>query len=339
MKNVTIQDIANAAGVSKSTVSRVLNGKVAVNAEKKKAVLEATKRLGFRPNIVAQSLARGRSMTVGVVTQLVGSPFYDTIVEGVIAGLQGTNYSPVFVDGQLNREEELAGIRTLIGRQVDGLVLIAGKIPGTEIADLCRDIPKVIIARELPSDVHHCVSVDNVDGGYQVTKYLLENGHRKIALISGTAEHPDTKDRLRGYQKALGEYDLETTTELLLDGDFTASSGERCMERLLASGQEFSAVFAMSDRMAFGARLALFKNGLRVPDDISLIGFDDQIESAYMTPPLTTFRQPAKEMGEAAVKDLLCLMADNDAKPFAAQSELIVRESVGKCKKTGLSRL
>ena len=147
MSNVTIQDIAEAAGVSKSTVSRVLNGTASVNPAKHDAVMEATRRLGFRPNVLARSLASGKSLTIGVLTQLIGSPFYDTIAQGVIARLGGTRYSPIFVDGQLQRDQQLDGVRALIGRQVDGMLLIGGDVTDNEITDLCGQIPVAVVAR------------------------------------------------------------------------------------------------------------------------------------------------------------------------------------------------
>ena len=279
MKEVTIQDIAKEANVSKSTVSRVLNDTSAVHPEKRKAVLEATKRLGFKPNAFARSLASGRSMTVGVLTQNIGSPFYDAISQGVIAGLGGTGYSAIFVDGQWKRSEEVDAIRALIGRRVDRLVLIGGEVPSEELIELCNQIPTIIVARELPIDKHDCIFIDNVEGGYRATKHLIEYGHRKIAIIRGLEHHPDAIDRFAGYKKALSEAEIELDFDLILDGDFTADSGVKAIDVLIAGNKDFSAVFAANDMTAFGARLALHRLGKRVPDDVSLIGFDDQAEA------------------------------------------------------------
>jgi LacI family transcriptional regulator len=145
MNKVTIDDIAKVAGVSKSTVSRVLHGKVAVHPDKKNAVLTATRRLGFKPNIVAQSLASGRSMTIGVLTQNMGSPFYDAIAQGVIAGLSNSNYSPIFADGQWQIPKELSALQSLVGRRVDGLVLIGGGISSQQLEDSCEGLPTELL--------------------------------------------------------------------------------------------------------------------------------------------------------------------------------------------------
>ena len=328
MSNVTIQDIADAAGVSKSTVSRVLNGTAAVNAAKHQAVMEATRRLGFRPNVLARSLASGKSMTIGVLTQLIGSPFYDTIAQGVIARLGGTGYSPIFVDGQLKRGVQLDGVQALIGRQVDGMLLIGGDVTEAEISELCGNLPVAVAARQLEGANLCCVWMDNVDGGYQATKHLIDNGHRSIAIIRGLPHHSDSTDRYLGYCRALDEAGIPIDHGLVLEGDFSGESAVERINELVASGREFTAVFAMNDTMAFGARLSLSRHGLSVPGDVSIIGFDDQMESAFMTPPLTSIRQPAREMGRSAADAVLTMINGEAVESTRVQAELVQRESV-----------
>ena len=330
MNKVTIDDIASLAGVSKSTVSRVLNGTASVHPDKCKAVMEATKQLGFQPNFVARSLASGRSMTIGVLTHLMGSPFYDTIAQGVVARLSGTGYSPIFVDGQWQRAHAIDAIRALVGRLVDGLVLIGGDVPDDEITELCGRIPTVVVARNLAESEHHCVWMDNVDGGFQATKHLIDHGHRRIAIVRGQPHHPDTTDRLEGYQNALREHGISFDGSLVLDGDYSAESGFRCVEQLLDTTTDVTAIFAMNDMMAFGARLALHRHGARVPDDVSLIGFDDQMEASYTIPPLTTVRQPAREMGESAANAVLAMISGESTATVGLRAQLIERESVSR---------
>lgn len=328
MKDVTIQDIANYANVSKSTVSRVLNNTSAVHADKRQAVLDATKKLGFKPNIFARSLASGRSMTIGVLTQIIGSPFYDAIAQGVVAGVEGTGYSPIFVDGRWQLNSEIEAIRALQGRRVDGLVLVGGNIPGDELAKLCDRFPTVVVARELPPKQHHCIFMDNVEGGYRATKHLIEQGHRAIASIRGIDYHPDSIDRHEGYQKALKEAGIKYDPELILPGDFSAESGVAAINALMEKRASFTAVFAENDMMAIGAQLALHRHGRSVPGDVSIVGFDDQNEAEFLTPPLTTVRQPGAEMGALAGKAILSLINGQPFESKRLQGELKIRESV-----------
>ena len=326
----TIQDIANHANVSKSTVSRVINNSSAVNQDKRTAVLKAMKTLGFEPNVVAQSLAGGRSMTIGILTQNIGSPFYDSVAQGVIERLAGTSYSPIFVDGQWQKSTESEVIRTLLGRRVDGLVLIGGDVPVRELNELRERLPTIVVARELVGWENQCIHVDNVDAGYRATKHLTNFGHRDIALLRGIKEHPDAIQRFEGYSKALSEANIELDPDLVYQGDFTAQSGVMAINSLINRGTHFSAVFAANDMVAFGARLALFRHGIRVPEEVSLIGFDDQAEAAFATPPLTTMRQPASEMGMAAAAALLKLIGKEPYQLPKLEVELKHRESVAR---------
>ena len=327
----TIEDIAARACVSKSTVSRVLNDSATVSRDKKAAVLEAMKALGYQPNVFARTLAGGRSMTVGIVTQYIGSPFYDGIAQGAIEGLGGTGVTPIFVDGRWEQGTEQEVIRTLLGRKVDGMLLIGGDVPVAELNSLKERLPTVVAARRLPGWDNQCISIDNVAAGYRATHYLLRHGHRQIVCIRGNKDHQDAIDRYRGYVKALEEAGIPINRKLVYQGDFTGQAGMMAVNSLVARGVHFSAIVAASDAVAFGARLALHRHGYRVPDDVSLIGFDDQEEAAWMTPPLTTMRQPAREMGAAAARALLSLIAGKDPpEPPQMSAELQVRETVAR---------
>ena len=327
---MTIQDIADHANVSKATVSRVLNKPGSVNQEKRVAVEKAMDALGYIPNPVAQSLAGGRSMTIGILTQNIGSPFYDTVAQGVIEGLAGTGYSPIFVDGQWQMSTETEVIQTLLGRRVDGLVLIGGDVPVSELNDLRSKLPTIVVAREVPDWDQHCIHVDNVAAGYQATKYLIDCGHRDIALLRGIKDQPDAMQRYEGYCRALADADIPLNPDLVYQGDFSAPSGVMAVNTLLNRGTHFSAIFAANDMVAFGARLALFRKGIRVPEEVSLIGFDDQAEAAFVTPPLTTMRQPASEMGKAAATALVKLILGESYQLPSLGVELVQRESVAR---------
>ena len=330
---VTINDIADRAGVSKSTVSRVLNSSSPVHEDKRKAVMEAMATLGYRPNIFARSLAGGRSMTVGVSTQSVGSPFYDAITRGVVTGFDGSGYSPLFGSGQWQRELQVEVIRTLLGRRVDGLVLIGGDVPLKELNELCQETPTVIVGRELPGWEKQSIHIDNLAAGCIATKHLIENGHSKIAIIKGNADHPDAIQRYEGYCQALKEAGIPLNPDLVYQGDFHSPAGIAAVETMLDKGADFTAILAANDMVAFGARLALFRRGINVPEEVSIVGFDDQPEAELMTPPLTSMRQPGIEMGNAAAKALTALINDEPFELPHLPAELIVRESVARINK------
>lgn len=329
-KQVTIQDIADTAKVSKSTVSRVLNNTTPVEAGKRQAVLRAMKKLNFKPNVFARTLAGGASMTIGVVTQNIGSPLYDSITQGIIQSLSATDYSPIFVDGQWQPELERGAIHTLMDRRVDGVMMIGGNLSGEELEDFDRMVPLILIARNLPGWEDRSISIDNQQGAFIATRFLIDSGHQRIAHICGIKDHQDAKDRLIGYRRALAESGIEADEQLIVQGDFSSRSGLLAIETLLLRGGPFSAVFCGNDEMAMGARLALYRRGIRVPEDVSLVGFDDQPSSAYLTPPLTTVAQPAFAMGTQAAEILIKKINEQPFAPQQLPVNLVVRESVAR---------
>ncbi|WP_442510651.1 LacI family DNA-binding transcriptional regulator [Novipirellula sp. SH528] len=330
LNGTTISDIAARANVSKSTVSRVLNDKSIVNQQTRKVVLEAMESLGYQANAFARSLASGRSMTVGVVTQKIGSPFYDMIMQGVIQGFAGTGYSPLFVDGQWEESTELEVIRTVLGRKVDGLLLLGGDVPEQQLNELKERLPTIVVGKEIPGWENQCVYIDNVSAAHDATKHLIEFGHRDIAIIRGIKHHQDAVRRFDGYAKALADAGIELDPGLVLEGDFSAQSGIVGINSLLMRGKSFTAVFCANDMVAYGARLALQRHGIRVPEDVSIVGFDDQGESAFVTPPLTTVRQPGAEMGAAAAAGLVQLMQGKPCVLPTLHATLQRRESVAR---------
>jgi LacI family transcriptional regulator len=269
-------------------------------------------------------------MTVGVVTQKIGSPFYDMMMQGVMQGFTGTGYSPIFVDGQWEESTELEVIRTLLGRKVDGLLLLGGDISQKDLDELKSQIPTIVVGKDVSGWKHHCVYIDNVAGAYEATKHLIDFGHRNIAIVRGIMHHQDAQRRFQGYAKALEDAGIELDADLVLDGDFTAQSGILGINTLLMRGKSFSAVFCANDMVAYGARLALQRKGIRVPEDVSIVGFDDQLESSFVSPPLTTVRQPGVEMGSVAAKGLVNLMLGEEFELPVLRAELQYRESVAK---------
>lgn len=323
---VTIRDIAERAGVSPSTVSRVLNDTTPVAPEKRAAVLAAVKALGFRPNVLAQELARGRSRAIGVLPQGISSPFYGQLIKGIEHGLRGSDYYPLFATGEQPGEAAQA-LELLLAHRVDGLIVVGGHIPDADLVGLADRIPILAIGRKIEGLEHRCLHVENRDGAFKATRHLLDLGHTRILHITGFAWHRDSIDRREGYERALREAGLRPDPALVLQGNFEEPSGLIATETLLAAGTPFTAIFASNDQMACGAGLALFRRGLRVPRDVSIVGFDDQPIATYTWPPLTTVRQPAFEMGHAAARALVGQLRGEGLELPTFTTDLVVRES------------
>jgi len=326
-KPITIHDIAREAGVSPSTVSRVLNGNVPVAEDKRAAVLAVISKRNYQPSAVAQGLARGRAGVVGVVTQSISSPFYGEIFHGIEQGLSDTPYHPMFANGNWRFEEELAALNMLSQRRVDGLIVLWGTLPNEHLQRVASEIPLVMIGRSVPGIEQQCLRINDVQAGYDATRYLMELGHRRIAHITGALAQQDAQDRYKGYLNALSDADLPIDPQLIIEGDFTEQSGLMAVQALLSRSSRFTAIFVANDQMAYGARLGLYRHGIRVPEDISLIGFDDQLGSAYTTPPLTTVRQPVADMGRAAAQALLQMLAGQPLTLPIFEAKLVIRES------------
>ena len=325
--NVTLDKVARAAGVSSSTVSRIINGSANVSAAKRETVLRIMSQLNYQPNVLARGLASGRTMSLGVLTQDISSPFYGSTLRGIEAALQGSGYHPIFISGHWRLQEELEALDFLLSRRVDGMIVLGGGAPDARLQEVAHRLPMVVLGRSVPGLEDQCLRLDNFAGAVKATRHLLELGHRNIAHIAGEPSHRDAQDRLEGYKAVLHAAHLAFNPDLVQTGDFHEASGFLATIRLVEGCTLFSAIFAANDQMAYGARLALNRKGLRVPEDISLVGFDDLPSSMYTTPPLTTVQQPVEEMGRAAARGVLRLLRGEQAQIRQMETRLIIRES------------
>ncbi|MBT9459502.1 MAG: LacI family DNA-binding transcriptional regulator [Burkholderiaceae bacterium] len=326
-KKVTLEMVAAACGVSPSTVSRILNGTAIVSPEKREAVDRAIAELGFIPNPIARGLAGGRTLSVGVVTQAIDSPFYGVALRGIEEELSQAGYSPLFVSGHWNAEEERRCIEVLRSRRVDGMIILTGRLSDDSLRNLAKTMPVVITGRTLTAPGLYALDFNNFEGARLATHHLLSLGHRKIAFISGDPIHPDAAERLRGYRAALEAAGVRYKPALVMPGKYFEESGLMAVERLIDSREPFTAIFSANDQMAFGAALALHRRGLRVPDDISLVGFDDLAGAEHSIPPLTTIHQAAHELGRLAAVSLLQLLAGQTPEGTLPEPRLIARAS------------
>jgi LacI family transcriptional regulator len=327
---ITMSEIARLANVSQSTVSRVLNGSTPVAPDKHAAVMSVISQLNYRPNVVAQGLVNGRTSTIGILTRELGSPFYGELMRGIATALQGTPYHPVIGLGDHVGDEDRTAVEMLLARRVDALILLyTTSLTDEYVCELAESTPTVVIGRRVTGLEKQCVYVDNIAGAHMATSYLIKKGHTRIAHITGP-NIVDSHDRRRGYLKALEDYGIEVDPALIVDGDFTESSGALAVDILLArrARHPFSAIFVANDQMALGVRLVLYQRQIDVPSDISLIGYDDLSTSQYLTPPLTTIRQPAYYMGRVAAQALVADLAGEPMLLPTFPPELVVRHSV-----------
>lgn len=325
-----LQAVADAAGVSAATVSRILNGTAGVRDDKRRAVDDAIARLGFVPDPAARSLAGGRTLSIGVVTQAIDSPFYGGALRGIEDELSRAGYSPLFVSGRWSARNEARCIETLRTRRVDGIIVLTGRLSDAALAKSARELPVVVTGRSLQASGLYALDFDNTEGARLATQHLLALGHRRIAFITGDLRHSDGRQRQDGYRAALQAAGCPFVPELVVPGDFTEASGLAAAERLIESGTPFSAIFASNDQMAFGAALALHRRRLRVPEDVSLVGFDDLSLAVYATPPLTTIHHPVYELGQLAAQAMLQLLAGDTPTLQLPAPRLMERESSGR---------
>lgn len=324
---VTLEQVAELAGVSPSTVSRILNGTAAVSQAKKDAVQAAILELGFRPNPVARGLAGGRTLSIGVVTQIISSPFYGEALLGIERELERAGYVPMFVSGNWHEDDERKAIETLLSRRVDGVIVLAGRLPDAELTRVADSLPMVVVGRQLSGPQLFSFSFDNRLGARMATQHLIEQGHRRIAFIAGDLLHEDAVERQNGYFDALAAAGIAVDANLIVQSDFTEAGGMLSVSRLLERDAHFTALFASNDQMAIGACLGLHRRNFRVPDDVSLVGFDDLIMARYAMPPLTTVRQSVYEIGTEAATAMLDLLRGRKPDVKLPQPELVARES------------
>lgn len=326
----TIDDIARVAKVSKSTVSRVLNGTAPVGDRRRKAINDAMEQLNYRPNQFARGLAGGRSMTIGIVTQHIGSPIYDWTVNGVVKGLDQTDYTAVIVDGCWDTQIEAQVIETLLDRQVDGLIILGGSQTAEFLNEVDQKTPVLMVGRTLSGWEDRSIYIDNFQAAVEATEFLIELGHRKIAHIRGPAGREDAELRLKGFQSVMTKQKFSKNKQMVYQGDYTAESGIEAIRHWLDQSIELTAIFAANDQMAMGAILELSRKGIKIPNKVSVIGLDDQPDSRFIFPPLTTIAVPAAKMGMAAAKAILCRLQNKPAVTGPIATELMVRESTAR---------
>lgn len=331
----TLEEIAKVAGVSRSTVSRVVNEEPNVREDVRERVWQVVEDLSYHPNAAARSLARHHSQILGIVipqavTFIFGDPFFPTLLQGISDAASEQDYHLMLSMLSERSAEKDFYRRALRSRMLDGVIISSALLDDPMIPQLIKDrTPFVVVGRTPHYPEVSYVDVDNVHGAQMAAAHLVHQGRRRIAIITGPLRTIPSTDRLTGYQLALREAGLPVDQSLIAEGDFTEVGGYVAMQKLLPAKPD--AVFAGSDLMALGAMRALRQVGARVPEDIALMGFDDAQVAAYTDPPLTTIRQPVYALGTTATALLLQLIESDTQDPVRAilPVELVVRRSCG----------
>lgn len=324
----TIADVAQLAKVSKATVSRVIND-LPVSEKTHQRVNEAMRRLNYQPNAQARSLTLKRTNLIGVVGPFVGGDFYGEILTGILGTISATDNFVTIYSGENTTNEEEVISRLLREKRIDGLIIMTPREIKTDVLRDYQDFPIVVVDGAI--DSIHSVTVDSFEGGQIAAQHLIKLGHNRIAMITGPLTSLECTERVRGYKETLLSAGIEFKEEYFYKGNYDLDSGRAAMEYFLSLDPRPTAVFAANDWMAIGAIELLKERTIKVPEEIAVIGFDDIIVGAHMTPALTTVRQPICEMGKIGAKRLLDAIAKTEMYPSKTllRCELIVRESCG----------
>ena len=325
-----MRDVAERAGLSVSTVSHVINNTRAVSVESRQKVLEAMDELDYKPNALARSLRRRKTNTLGMIVPDSANPFFAEIARAIEDASFAQNYSVILCNSEGDLEKQQAYTDVLIENRVAGILFVAAGISTELVSDLGRrKVPLVVIDREVPGVDVDTVMTNHAQGGCLATQHLIDLGHRRIACIAGNSEVSPSAERLTGYRETLQKNAIAFDESLVVKGDFQYQSGYEATNYLLALETPPTAVFACNDLMAVGSISAASALGIRVPDDLSVVGFDDVQLASYTNPSLTTVDQPKVKIGTLATQMLLERMKDLDATPRFERldTELRIRRS------------
>lgn len=323
----TIRDVASELGMSVATVSRALSQPELLRPETRERVLAVVAKLGYRPNVLARSLRRGQTHAVVLVIPKL-SPFFLEVFAGAEEAAQTAGLAVLLGNSDGKPEREEAYFDQVMSGRADGIILLTGALPPA-YAEGKRAVPPLITVFErLPSYDAPVVRIDHRTASTEVTKHLIDLGHRRIAHITGSDAAGSTEHRLAGYKDALSAAGIPFDPELVAQGSFSMQSGADAMEKLLALEEPPTGVFAGNDEMAFGAVRAARGHGLSVPEDLSMVGFDDQTTAAFYNPPLTTIHTPCRDIGRRATQELIEQIAGREvAREVVVPTKLVVRES------------
>ncbi len=344
-RRVTAQDVATQVGVSVMTVSRAMNNRGNVDAATRKKVLDAARKLGYTPDHVAQSLVLKKTHTIGVVVPEITHSFFPEAIRGIEEVTYRSGYHLILTHSAEDAVRERDALRTLESKRVDGILISTAQTVTDDSVyreAIARGIPVVFFDRVVPGIGAACVSIDDQESARMLTNHLIGHGYRRIAHLSGPSRVSIGRARLEGFRNAMEDHQLDVPSEFVVHAGFHETGGYKAMRILLALPAERRprAVVAVNDPAAFGAIMAILEAGLRIPDDIAIGGFSDDIRAPLMPVPLTTVRQPAYEVGQQAAQALVDII---EGKPHqhdrvTLEAELVLRRSCGCQPSTGIHR-
>lgn len=333
--NITIDDVARMADVSKATVSAVLNDRPGISSVTREKVLHIVRKLNYRPNQIARSLSIRKTKSIGIVIKEIDNPFYAKVMKGVFDKCSDSGYTVLLGSSELTPAQEIKSIDTLINQRVDGLII--SPLQGAEydfsyLADLIKNRYPVVTLGSIINYQTNVVEIDNVKAAYQAVSYLIKQKHSRIAYFAGPPLSAHSFDRLEGYKNALIENNLPVEDNLVVSAGSYIEDGSRAGKMFFPGfSNSPSAVFCFNDLVAIGLIDSLLEMGIRVPEHVSVIGFDDIEFCKSVKIPLTTIRVPAHKIGETAV-DLVIQQINSGSEPFNKRiildAELVHRKSV-----------
>jgi LacI family repressor for deo operon, udp, cdd, tsx, nupC, and nupG len=336
MSRVSIKDIARVAEVSHSTVSRALSDSSLVSAETKARIQRLAQEMGYSPDAQARSLVMGRTQAIGLVVTTITDPFIAEVVEAIENTALDDGYTVILASSKAEPDREIAAVEMLRSKRVDGVIVTSSRVGALYQDHLDRlRVPVVLLnSHSTQSGPYtYSITVNNRHGACLATDHLIQLGHRRIAYVTGPANHSDDLERLAGYRQTLSEARIRSDRALVVAGSGDAGGGERALPRLMALDHPPSAVFCYNDMTAIGLMRAARHMGLSVPRDLAVVGFDDIPFASYVTPALTTIAQPKAEMGRVAMEMVLAVMKEADSNGrvsnVVVEGQLIVRESSG----------
>ena len=333
----TIKQVASQAGVSSTTVSHVINGTRYVSETVKEQVHKAMRELDYHPNALAQSLRSGQTHTLGMILPDSSNPFFAEVGHRIEIAAFEAGYSVILCNTENDFEKESLYIDVLMNKQVDGMIFVSTGERSNSLKSLLEmNIPTVVMDRDFPELELDVVLADSFQGGFLATQHLISLGHKRIGCIAGPSSINSSSRRLTGYKQALQSVNLMIEPSLILNGDFHPESGLELGRAMLSRTDAPTAIFACNDLMAIGVLRAATELGLRVPKDLSLVGYDDIELASYTNPALTTIKQPKLEMGSTTLRFLLRRIKEKQSAPQHAllPVSMVIRGSSGACRVT-----